>query len=175
MKLSDLVARLLPHKPLVRVALVVFVVAFLFFQCARAASPHTRIDVGARIAKGETPYLLVSAVYPGPGDNLTWQGGLGLLGSSNDDEYGYTRNNGFLYGMLVAERYRVSLGLGVAQLFEPTPYSGSRTQFALMLRYRLLTHGRGRCDIQHFHLSNAGIAPPNPGLELPGVGCSLQW
>lgn len=175
MSVRDILARLLPHKKPVFIALVIFLTAFFLAQCAFAAEPHTRLDLGARVGKGETPYLMASAVYPGPSANTTWQGGLLLIGSSNDDEYGFAGNNGALYGMLIAERWRVGLGLGVAQLFTESPYSGTRTQFALLLRLNVFRHGRGRCDLQHFHLSNASIRQPNPGWELPGVGCSLQW
>jgi hypothetical protein len=177
--MKDFIAKLrgmLPHKTPVFIALVVFIALFVLFQCAKAAElPHTRFDAGARIGKGEAAYITVSAAYPGPTANTHWEGGLLLLGASNDDEYGYTRNNLMPFGMLVATRWRVSLGLGLGHWIAESPYSGTRTQAVLLLRVRLFDVGKGSCSVQHLHASNASIKPPNPGWELPGFGCTLQW
>lgn len=175
-RLKQIIARLLPHKPAVRIALVLFIAAFVLFQCARAAElPHTRFDAGARIAKGESGYVAISVAYPGPTARTHWEGGLLLIGSSNDDEYGYAGNNLMPFGMLVTTRGRLSLGMGLGQWLVESPYSGTKTQIVLMLRARLFQIGRGECSIQHLHASNAGIRKPNPGFEMPGVGCTLQW
>lgn len=177
--MKDFIAKLrgmLPHKTPVFIALVVFIALFVLFQCAKAADlPHTRFDAGARVSKGEAAYIATSVAYPGPTANTHWEGGLLLLGASNDDEYGYTRNNLMPFAVLMATRWRVSLGMGLGHWIADTPYSGTNTQVVLVLRLRVVDIGKGSCSVQHIHASNASIKQPNPGWEMPGIGCSLQW
>ena len=158
------------------ILVVILVALFLGFQAkaqdltVETPRTYTQLDVGARVLRGYTGAVRFHVDAPGPVEHTQWRAGLGLLGEANSASWGHSRSIGYAFGQLVTSRGPWSTGLGAAQLFGDTQYSGSRSQFALSVSYRL---GQ-RCEVTWFHMSNAGLANPNPGFDIALVGCSLQ-
>lgn len=175
-KLEMLRLSLLPHQKKAAYLIIAFLTLFLLFQCApRADAAEVRFDPGARVLRGETATIRYSFAFNEVAPGIRPVVGLGLLGSSNDPDYGPEDNNGYFYGGIEAARGRFSLTLGGASLIRESVYSGTRAQFVLEARARLYQWRRWGMDAVWFHMSNSGIGKPNPGFDLVGPSFHARW
>lgn len=155
-------SKLTGNKPKVQIAIGIFVI-FLFLAMATTcrsaeAASYMQAELGSTIIRGETPSLMLTAVYPdlGPGD-ADLQCGVGLIGESGD--YG---NNALMQCLIVDGLGKFDFGLGVAGLIKTDGYNGSNANFSLMFGYRLTN----RFGLIYRHYSNAGAVHPNLGRDI---------
>lgn len=145
------------------VAIVVFVLLFLFLAFKDAKASSLDFFAGSAMVKGATPAVGLNVKWPEAGPGTTdWEAGFLLSGQS--EFRGDQPNTVSLYGMLVPNWNRFELGLGFAYHNNDWAYTCQET-FALMAGYRL-----EHLSIRWQHFSSAGSCKPNPGRDFLLIG-----
>lgn len=167
---------LFPHQKKAAYLIIAFLILFFLFTCApRAGAAELRVNMGARVLRGDAAVIHLNYALNEFAPGLRPVVGMGLLGASNDEDWGPEENNGFFYAGVEARRGRFALTLGGAGLMRETQYSGTRGQFMLGTAFRVKEWSWGAVDAAWYHFSNSGIKKPNPGFDLLSVQLVRRW
>lgn len=170
---------LFPHKKKAAYLIIAFLLLFFLFTCAPRAHAEegveARVNVGARALRGTAATIHMNYAFEEFAPGLRPVVGVGLIGASNDPDWGPDENNGFYYAGIETRRGRFALTLGAARFMRETLYSGTREQFLLAASVRVMRWDWGALDAVWYHMSNSGIKKPNPGFDLPGLAFVRRW
>jgi hypothetical protein len=160
-----MINKLLDNPVKVIIAVVLFVLLFLFLLSKEARSEEIYFDAGSAMVRGYTPAIGLNIAWKEEGPKKTdYELGFKLIGQS---EYkGEDQSNQFVvHGMLVDGYKNFEMGMGFAYFNVESDYTCQFT-YSLLARYRFTQ----RIHAQWHHFSTAGSCDPNPGRDLLTLG-----